>query len=389
MAIHLSIFTPSIITLKLNTWPNRTLTHLNCLTSPQPSPSSPHSDSTSFQVSYLVNNFDFSPQFASRLCSAYRVGFKTTQNPDSVIHFFTNYGFSNSQLRDMIAKAPWLLSWNLSKTVLPKIEFFLSKGASNYDIVHLVSKNPRALSPSLENHIVPTYELLYRFLQSDRDFIASLLQNPYLLSHHLVPRNITMLIENGVSDSNILRILRNRSRILSAHNMVNLLEELKDLGINPSRYAFGVALIAKTSVSKTSWKKKVDAFKKWGWSDENVIESFKKQPYCMLTSIEKINLVMNFWVNQLGWNALALAKQPVIFCLSLEKRIIPRASILQFLLNNGLRNNNTSLTYPFAVSEEDFVDMFINRYEKESSYLLNLYQEKLKLADTGDKNCMS
>ncbi|CAK8531707.1 unnamed protein product [Lathyrus sativus] len=380
MAIHLSIFTPSIITLKLNTWPNRSLTHLNCLTSPQPSPSSPHSDSTSFQVSYLINNFDFSLQFASKLCSIHRLCFKATQKPDSVIHFFTNYGFSNSQLRDMIAKAPWLLSCNLSKTVLPKFQFFLSKGASNSDIAYLVSKNPRILSSSLEKHIVPTYELLYRFLQSDMDVIASAIQNPDILSRHLVPCNITMLIENGVSDSNIVRILRTRSRTLDAHHMVSLLEELKDLGFNPSKTTFTIALMAKASVPKTRWKEKVDAFNKWGWSDEDVIEAFKKQPYCMLTSIEKINLVMNFWVNQLGWNALALVKQPAVFCLSLEKRIIPRASIVQFLLNNGLRNNNASLTYPFILSEKMFVDTCIKRYEKESSYLLKLYQEKLKPA---------
>ncbi|CAK8531702.1 unnamed protein product [Lathyrus sativus] len=380
MAIHLSIFTPSIITLKLNTWPNRTLTHLNCLTSSQPSPSSPHSDSTSFQVSYLINNFDFSPQFASKLCSTHRICFKTTQKPDSVINFLTNYGFSNSQLRDLIAKAPWLLSCNLSKTVLPKFQFFLSKGASNSDIIYLVGKNPRALSPSLENHIVPTYDLLYRFLQSDKAVIASAIQNTDLLSHHLVPCNITMLIENGVSDTNIARILRTRSQTLEARDLVKLAEELKDLGFNPSKTTFTVALMAKASVPKTRWKEKVDAFNKWGWSDEDAIESFKKQPSCMLTSVEKINLVMNFWVNQLGWDALALANQPGIFALSLEKRIIPRASIVQFLVNNGLRNNNASLTYPFVVPEKMFLDTFINRYEKESSYLLNLYEEKLKLA---------
>ncbi|CAK8531706.1 unnamed protein product [Lathyrus sativus] len=368
--------------LKLNTWPNTapTLFNLNCLTSPQPSP---------FQVSYLINNFDFSQQSASKLCSTHRLYCKTTQKSDSVINFFTNYGFSNSQLRDIIDKSPWLLTCNLSKRVLPKFEFFLSKGASNSDIVYLVSKNSRVLSPSLENHIVPTYELIYRFLQSDKEVMAYVIQNPYLLCHCLVPRNITVLIENGVSDSNIARLIRIRNRTLQARHMLSLLEELKDLGFNPSKYSFTVALIAKTSVTKTRWNEKVDAFKKWGWSDEDIIEAFKKQPYCMLISIEKINLVMSFWVNQLGWDALALAEQPAIFRLSLEKRIIPRAWVMQFLRNNGLRNKHASLTSPFVPPEKEFLDRFINRFEKESSYLIKLYQEKLKLADTGDKNCIS
>ncbi|CAK8532058.1 unnamed protein product [Lathyrus sativus] len=364
---------PSINRLKFNTRPNRTLTHLNCLTSLQPSPSSPHSDSTSFQVSYLINTFDFSPQFASKLCSIRRLCFKTTEKPDSVTNFFRNYGFSNSQLRDIIAKAPWLLSCNPSKTVLPKFQFFLSKGASNSDIVCLVSKNPQILSSSLEKHIVPTYEMLYRFMQSDRDLIASVISNPELLWGSHVRLNITMLLENGVSDSNIMRIFRTRNRALQRDDLLSLLEELKDLGFNPSKTTFGVAFIAKTSVNKIKWKEKVDAFNKWGWSDEDVVKAFKKQPHCMLNSIEKINLVMDFWVNQLGWDALVLAKHPSIFSSSFEKRIAPRALVVQFLRNNGLRNKNASLASPFSLPEQEFLDKFIKRYEKESSFLLNLY----------------
>ncbi|KAI5446325.1 uncharacterized protein LOC127138394 isoform X1 [Lathyrus oleraceus] len=368
--------------LKFNIFPIKTLTHLNCLPSPQPSPSSVHFDSTSFEASYLINNFDFSPQRASKLCSTYRLAFKTAQNPDSVINFFTDYGFSNSQLRHIVAKEPWLLSCDFSKRVLPKFLFFLSKGASIADVVNIVSRNPRVLRPSLENHIAPTYELLYRYAQSDRAVIASAIQNPDLLYHPLVPRNITTLIENGVAHTIITRILRQRNRTFQVRDMVSLVEELKDLGFNPSNYTFGAALIAKASLPKTRWSQKVDTYKKWGWSDQDVIEAFKKQPNCMLTSIDKINLVMNFWVNQLSWDALALAKHPTLFCLSLEKRIIPRASVVQFLLMNGLRNKYASLTSPFFVTEKVFLDRFIKRFEKESSYLLNLYEEKLKLAGT-------
>jgi len=73
----------------------------------------------------------------------------------------------------------------------------------------------------------------------------------------------------------------------------------------------------------------------------------------------------------------------------LEKRIIPRATVVQFLLNNGLRNKNSSLIYPFLRPEKLFLDMFIKRFKNESSYLMKLYEEKLKLAHTRDKTCVS
>jgi mTERF domain-containing protein len=153
-------------------------------------------------------------------------------------------------------------------------------------------------------------------------------------------------------------------------------DDVKDLGFNPSKITFSIALIAKASVTKTLWKEKVDAFKKWGWSDEDALEAFRKKPYCMLTSIDKINLVMSFWVNQMGWDAMAIAKKPYILTLSLEKRIIPRAAVVQFLLNKGLINKNASLTNLFVMTEKLFLDMLIRRFKNESSYLLKLYEEK-------------
>jgi mTERF domain-containing protein, mitochondrial len=108
----------------------------------------------------------------------------------------------------------------------------------------------------------------------------------------------------------------------------------------------------------------------------------------MLTSIDKINLVTNFWANQLGWDAMAIAKTSYILSSSLEKRITPRATVVQFLLNKGLTNKNASLTYPFVVTDKLFLNMFIKRFENEASFLLKLYEEKRNLGYTRDKTCM-
>ncbi|XP_027189197.1 uncharacterized protein [Cicer arietinum] len=293
------------------------------------------SHSTSFAVSYLIHNFGFSPQSANKLCSTHRVKFKTNQKPDSVLNFFKNHGFSNTQLHNMITKAPWLLSCDPIKRVLPKFQFFLSNGASNSDIVDFVSKNPVVLYASM-NQMVPTYELVYRFLKSHKDTIACVNQCSSFFGDRVVPHNITLLIENGVTDSNIARMLQRRSKIFNRRGILKVVGELKDLGFNPSKSGFSIALLAKITVNKTLWKEKVDAFKKWGWSDQDVLEAFRRQPHCMLTSIDKINLVMTFWVNQLGWDAMALVKGSAILLLSLEKRIIPRAQVVQYLLKKVL-----------------------------------------------------
>jgi mTERF domain-containing protein len=102
----------------------------------------------------------------------------------------------------------------------------------------------------------------------------------------------------------------------------------------------------------------------------------------LTASIDKINLVMSFWVNQLGWNSLAVAKLPNMFAYSLHKRIVPRASVLQYILMKGLREKNASLVTPFRYNEKLFLDKFVFSFKEESDYLLKLYQDKMELAYT-------
>ena len=211
-----------------------------------------------------------------------------------------------------------------------------------------------------------------------------MIRNLIYLSYNVTTANVKLLIDYGVCDSAIARLLLTRPTILVLidFDFISALEEVKGLGFDPSTTAFGTALVTKQCMSKILWDKKVDVFKRWGWSDEVVIRVFRRRPCLKLTSIDKINLVMSFWVNQMGWDPLALAKCPLVFSYSLPKSIIPRASVLQFLLMKGLLKKNASLAAPFAYSEKMFLSKFIFSFEEESDYLLKLYDQKVKLANT-------
>ena len=150
--------------------------------------------------------------------------------------------------------------------------------------------------------------------------------------------------------------------------------EVKDLGFKPDKTFFLVALHAKFSL-KSVWEKKINAYKKWGWSDEIIASAFLKYPWCMLASVEKIDAVMQFFVNHMGWESNVLAKYPILVMLSLEKRVIPRAFVLKFLESKGLIKDAKSAA-PFKASEDVFLKRYVNCFEEEASQLLKLYEEK-------------
>ncbi|XP_057432932.1 uncharacterized protein LOC130725746 [Lotus japonicus] len=332
------------------------------------------SEQHSFTTNYLINNFSFSPETASNLST--RVRLDNSDRPDSVLALFRTHGFSNPQLSQIIQSYPKLLSSDPIKSILPKFNFLLSKGASTSDLVQIVTKNPSVLKQSLANTITPCYDFLKRFLVSDESTIYSIKYCPCLIYSKLPSINVQMLLENGVPESKVALILRRWGHIVSEHHPIikKAVEEVKRLGFNPASTFFIVAVIAKM-MNDSLWQRKTDLYKKWGWSEEVIVSAFVRHPWCMQASEKKIESVMEFWVNHMGWDSLVLAKQPILLTLSLEKRVIPRAFVLQFLQSRGLIKDAKSPT-TFKLTDDMFLQKFVNCFEDEASQLLKLYEEK-------------
>ncbi|XP_058723466.1 uncharacterized protein LOC131595189 [Vicia villosa] len=346
-----------------------------------------HSSTTSpqqnqFTISYLVTNFGFSLETATK--ASKRVHFTTSEKPDSVIAIFRNFGFSDSQISFIVSKAPNILTCDPHKRILSKFEFLLLKGASNSDVVEIVVRSPRILYSSLENCIIPTFELVRRFFPSNEKVIEYILKCRCFFGHRNFVNNVKLLLDIGVTDSNIRYLLLETPSIFLIHDMRSALGMIKTIGFNdPSNVNFCLALLADRAMSES----KVIVFKKWGWSDEMILEAFRKRPLCHLSSTEKINKVMRFWVNELGWCSSTLAKKPDIFSYSLENRIIPRASVVSYLISKGLIEKNVELSTPFAVKEKVFLEKYVQCFEEERHNLLKLYHEKMdgkKIKENGE-----
>nr|KYP58079.1 hypothetical protein KK1_004370 [Cajanus cajan] len=96
----------------------------------------------------------------------------------------------------------------------------------------------------------------------------------------------------------------------------------------------------------------------------------------MLRSMEKLNAVLGFWVGRLGWDHSALVASPTLFAYSLEKRVIPRALVVQHLMSKGLLKKGASLVTPFSMLDEAFLQKYVKCFKEETSTLLELYRGK-------------
>ena len=122
------------------------------------------------------------------------------------------------------------------------------------------------------------------------------------------------------------------------------------------------------------------AYKKWGWSDEEVSKAFEKCPQFMMISLDKITAVMDFFVNEMGLRPHHLVKYPMVLNLSLEKRLKPRHFLLRALLSKGLVMKEVNLGTMYVTAEEKFLQKFVTPYEEEAPELMKLYKDKLGLS---------
>ncbi|XP_024022607.1 transcription termination factor MTERF2, chloroplastic-like [Morus notabilis] len=341
------------------------------------------SNQQSFTVSYLINSLGFSPETA--LSASKYVNFKTPEKPDKLINLFKKYGFTQIQLSNLVRRCPSIFSYDAEKNILPKLEFLQAKGMSGPEMAKRLSVFPTLLRCSLSNLIIPSYDFYRDLFQSDEKACHTVKRFPHILiclKKYVAP-NVAILREHGVAKSDIAKMMHlwPKSFVTSPDSFREVVEKVVEMGFDASTLKFVVAVNIFLSMRKSTWESKVDAYKKWGWSEEEVSKAFQSYPWCMMVSEDKLMASMDIFINQMGWRPFHLAKFPTIFTVSLNKRVVPRCSVFQVLLSKGLVKKDANLNSLLMSSEKNFLQRFVAPYKENAPELLKLYKEKYDLSN--------
>lgn len=140
-----------------------------------------------------------------------------------------------------------VLTTDVEKTLLPRIEFFRSKGISNPDLAQILSSNPTILSSSLENQLIPSFDLLSNVLKSNEKIISALKRHPRLLNYNpndVLLVNINILVDNGVNECHIASTLCSKPSTLTVSpiKFKSVVQEAKEMGFDPCKGMLMVAI---------------------------------------------------------------------------------------------------------------------------------------------------
>jgi mTERF domain-containing protein len=343
----------------------------------------------SFRVSYLINSCGLSPK--SAILASQRMDFENPERPDSVLNLLKENGFTNTQISKLVRINPLLLLSDPEKTLLPKIEFFLSVGVSSSDLPGILSSNPSLFARSLKKHLIPCYDFLKSVLLVEEKVLTTLKRSPraflYNVTNNMAP-NIALLRQLGVPQSAISFLVSNYpSEAFTTHTrFVEAVDEVMEMGFDPLKTVFVLAIQVLLKMSKPKLESKLELYKRWGWSKDMALSAFKRHPNCMLLSEQKITKTMDFLVNKMGSPSAHIAINPSVLFFNLEKRIMPRFSVIQILQAKGLVKNDLSSARIIQPSERCFVEKFLIKFQDDVPELLNVYQGKMDLVEVGSQS---
>ncbi|RDX85767.1 hypothetical protein CR513_32986, partial [Mucuna pruriens] len=330
-----------------------------------------HRKGDTFTVSYLINSSGLSPKLAWQLSN--RVNLKTPDGPNAVLDLLNNYRFSKTQLAKLIVRHPLVLVANAENTLLPKLKFFRSIGVSNSDMPKILITNHNILKRNLEKCLIPRYEILKSVVCNDGKVVRASKNAPLGfvygdLVNELVP-NIKILRQYGVPLASISLLVTNAlsAAYVEHSRFVEAVMTVKEIGFSPLKTNFVIAIqvlvimrkvpkvtqhvhppsivtcepqLRREFQQKAVWKSRFEVYERWGWNREMSLRALRKFPCFMKFSGDTFTKKMSFLVKDMGWPSEAIAEYPQVVAYSLEKRIVPRFSVIKILKSKGLPKNN-------------------------------------------------
>jgi mTERF domain-containing protein len=344
----------------------------------RPPNASSSSSSSSFTVQYLINSCGLPLQSALSVSKKFQIDENNLQKPQSVIQFLKSYDFQDSHIAKLIEKWPAVLRSRTEDNLKPKFDFFIKNGFVGQLLPQLAVLDPVIFRTSLDASIKPCFELLKRFLESNENILAALSRAPFLMSFSFnatVRPNLDLLKKEGVTADRVAKLLLSQPRSLQHSNdrMVYAVTYLKQLGIEPDKTMYIHALTVIARMNESAWRKKIDMFKSVGWTEEEVLWAFKRFPCLLLSSEEKIRSMMDFFLNKMKLERQTIVANPALLKYSFGNRILPRCNVLEVLKSKKLIKGDTNIATFLKLSEKDFMERCVAKYEDKVPGLLEMY----------------
>ena len=335
---------------------------------------------------YLTNSFKLTETEALSISNRFSGSWVASpEKPQSVHSLLREYGFSETQIRYTVRVSPRILFLNVKKILKPKIEFFKQLGLVDSDLGKFISHNSTLLTVSLERKLVPCVEILKKILVNDKNgeglirvinrCNAVVRRDPQTR----LLRNVAFLQSCGIVGSQLSTLLKSQSWLFvtSESYLRELVSRALHMGFSVNSRMLVHALYTVSCLSSHTFRKKVDLFGNFGFSEQDCVEMFRRAPSLFRASEEKLKFGIDFFMNRVKYEKSILVRRPGCLISSMENCAIPRFKVLQVIKLKKLLDKEPSFYSVLYMTEEEFLDKFISRFRDDAEELLFAYKGHL------------
>ncbi|EPS65908.1 hypothetical protein M569_08877 [Genlisea aurea] len=292
---------------------------------------------------------------------------KEGKESKSVRLYLKEIGLSDVQVKNVFKLKTQRRSINVEKFIKPKIKAFRDFGFSDSEIAEIISKVPNLLCCSTENRIIPGLIFLNDFLGS-RDDVFKVLKRSWWFSScdmkkNVLP-NIEQLSKHGVPMERIrwLFITNPRCMHITPESMRRYLDKMEMFQLDRSSGMYVPVFRMLLSLRDETWGQKMQTFRDAGFSESEILEMLKKYPTAFCRSCTHIKYITGMILSTNRYSKEAIVCCSQVYGYSLEKRLKPRLQVLEMLEEMDLIAKWPSLKCVAMYTCKQFHGVFVAPY---------------------------
>ncbi|GJM99858.1 hypothetical protein PR202_ga16996 [Eleusine coracana subsp. coracana] len=340
---------------------------------------SPVSSPSSFAAEdYLVSRCGLTR--AQAVKASKRISHLTSRSqPDAVLAFLSGIlGVPSANITALITLDPSFLCSNLERTVKPRITKLSELGLSREEIASLIPLSPKSIRSRFLGRNI---EFWLKQLGSFDKLLQAVRMNSNLLTSDtdkVIAPNLTLLRQCGLNVSGMVAANIYSTRLFTKNPKLlqEAVERTEELGVKRGARMFGRALVVISLTTKVAATRRIQLLRKFGFSQDVVLEIIRRAPALLAMSDQKIQGNMDFLMKDVGLDLSYIGRRPTLLMYSVEHRLFPRHCLLKVLREKGLLNTKMGYYKTVSLSEKTFLQKFVLAYEDNVPGLVDYYASK-------------
>jgi len=273
----------------------------------------------------------------------------------------TKVGVPARNLGKMVSRYPWILSRSAQNNVKDLVDFLFSIKVPQKEVDLSITRCPQLVGCSTTRTMQPMVDRMNELGVKSKRLGRVIACSPQLLirTHEEFNEVVGFLSKLGVDPKDMGGMLK-RSPEVFASDVSETLETkvqfLEDLGIKDELIQRVVRMFPEMLLMsvKDSLQPRMEYLRMWNISKNNIARMVYKFPPLLGYNVEPVlKPKLQFLVNSMGRQVYEVVEYPRYFSYSLEKRIIPRARVIE------RRQISCDLKSMLAKNDDEFAAEFL------------------------------